>query len=337
MSALQQNLDRIRLVGERLLTGFTIAEPVGDWSRGARNREEDVRTVQLLLETAARVLKVPDYDPRGVDGRISRDSQKSNTVIALRAWQRGFMNRPDGLAEPGGRTMERLRRAASGAKPEAGRSVMKAPGHGDGKPGWLFGFNPGGVVADTLALLPGALAGQPAWVSVAEQELGVTEDGTEGRHNARIVEYHKATSMGQRQIRKGRTITDETPWCASFVSWVMTRAGYASASTSSASAWKKWGVEAGKPVIGAVAVIDWGLHKPAWKGKGHVGFVVGRTSNGRIVLLGGNQSNAVNYTAVAKKHIVAYRVPADHVIPPAHLELPVMKVSGGAMTMAGSR
>src|SRR6266576_6430052 len=64
-----------------------ITGSVGRWEKGARNLQADVETVQRLLETAAQKLQAPDLDPKGVDGKIARQSAKSNTVAAIEAFQ----------------------------------------------------------------------------------------------------------------------------------------------------------------------------------------------------------------------------------------------------------
>ena len=49
-----------------------ISASVGRWEKGARNLQDDVRTVQRLLKAAAEILEAPEIDPKGVDGEISR-------------------------------------------------------------------------------------------------------------------------------------------------------------------------------------------------------------------------------------------------------------------------
>jgi len=61
------------------------------------------------------------------------------------------------------------------------------------------------------------------WMGIAEGELGVHENSLPGQNNLRILEYHETTTL--------HATTDEVllllllPWCASFVNWVMTKAG----------------------------------------------------------------------------------------------------------------
>jgi len=76
-----------------------------------------VETVQRLLETAAQKLQTPDLDPKGVDGKIARQSAKSNTVAAIEAFQKRSNISIDGLIEPGGQTWQALLQAGGGTHP----------------------------------------------------------------------------------------------------------------------------------------------------------------------------------------------------------------------------
>jgi len=89
-----------------------ITGSVGRWEKGARNRQADVQTVQRLLETAAQKLQAPDLDPKGVDGKIARQSTKSNTIAAIEAFQKRSNISIDGLIEPGRQTWQALLQAA---------------------------------------------------------------------------------------------------------------------------------------------------------------------------------------------------------------------------------
>jgi peptidoglycan hydrolase-like protein with peptidoglycan-binding domain len=97
----------VRAAAPPVITGS-----VGRWEKGARNLQADVKTVQRLLETAAQKLQVPDLDPKGVDGKIARQSAKSNTIAAIEAFQKRSNISIDGLIEPGGQTWQALLQAA---------------------------------------------------------------------------------------------------------------------------------------------------------------------------------------------------------------------------------
>ena len=83
---------------------------VGDWSKGAKNRHDDVERVQILLTAAAAKLRSKTIDPNGIDGKIATNASKSGTVLAIHAFQRehcGF-SRSDGHITPEGPTFAKL-------------------------------------------------------------------------------------------------------------------------------------------------------------------------------------------------------------------------------------
>lgn len=144
----------------------------------------------------------------------------------------------------------------------------------------------------------GGAEGQPNWIDIAQGEIGVQEiAGSE--HNSRVLEYHSTT---------GGHATDEVPWCASFVNWVMIQSGHGGNNSAWAQSWKNYGKDLGQPAYGAIAVIRWN------SSSGHVGFVVGKNGN-NVLLLGGNQSNSVNITSFSTSKVIAYVVPASYEVP----------------------
>ena len=93
-------------------TSLALTGSVGRWEKGARNLQADVETVQRLLETVAQRLQAPELDPKGVDGKIARQSAKSNTVAAIEAFQSHSNISIDGLIEPGSQAWQALLQAA---------------------------------------------------------------------------------------------------------------------------------------------------------------------------------------------------------------------------------
>ncbi len=125
------------------------------------------------------------------------------------------------------------------------------------------------------------------WIAVAREEVGVKEI-TGKDHNPKIIEYHSFTS--------GNFKDDETPWCSSFVNWVMSQVGIKGTNSAGAYSWKNWGKKLDKPAYGSLAVI---VNK---NGTGHVGFVVAVTKNNNLVILGGNQKDEVRYSIYKNKN-----------------------------------
>jgi hypothetical protein len=93
-------------------TTLALSGSVGRWEKGAGNRQADVETVQRLLETAAQKLQAPELDPKGVDGKIARQSAKSNTVAAIEAFQSHSNISITGLIEPDSQAWQALLQGA---------------------------------------------------------------------------------------------------------------------------------------------------------------------------------------------------------------------------------
>ena len=148
-------------------------------------------------------------------------------------------------------------------------------------------------------LLPaGAGATRSPWLEVAHREIGVKERPGPDSH-PRIYEY-MATVDNLTQA----DMVDDTPWCSCFVNWCVEQSGHNGTNHALAQSWKKW--RSGKPadsvrpgsetpaLIGDIAV---GQTKSPDSGKGHVGFFIAYdAAEDKLLLLGGNQSNAVRYS-----------------------------------------
>ncbi|EBX3952627.1 TIGR02594 family protein, partial [Salmonella enterica subsp. enterica serovar Offa] len=64
-----------------------------------------------------------------------------------------------------------------------------------------------------------------------------------------------------------------------------------------------FGDELKEPVYGCIVTFS-------RTGGGHVGFVVGKTESGNLMVLGGNQSDAVNIKAFKTDRVTGYRWPS---------------------------
>ncbi|MCC7542863.1 MAG: TIGR02594 family protein [Deltaproteobacteria bacterium] len=133
-------------------------------------------------------------------------------------------------------------------------------------------------------------------MAIARGERGVHE--TPGKASTkRINEYLATVSMAP---------NDEIPWCSAFVNWVMRKANLPGAGKARARSWLSYGAAIDPPKPGAIAVL--------WRGKptaatGHVGFYIGEEDAEHVLLLGGNQANAVNVSSYPKNRVLAYRWP----------------------------
>jgi uncharacterized protein (TIGR02594 family) len=125
-----------------------------------------------------------------------------------------------------------------------------------------------------------------------------------------------------RDIKRGGIKDDETPWCAAFVGAMLERVGIRSSRFESARSYLDWGQLLAVPVPGCVVVFT-------RQGGGHVGFAVGRDKSGNLLILGGNQSDAVNIRAFPVSRVTGYRWPARIMVPAEPLPtLSAVELSG---------
>lgn len=144
---------------------------------------------------------------------------------------------------------------------------------------------------------------EPIWLTEARKHEGLAEiPGL--RHNATILRWL--------QQLKAWWQDDETPWCGVFVAHCIDQAGLPLPKFwMRAKAWADWGSRLAAPVPGCIVVFD-------RKGGGHVGFVVGRTANGLLMVLGGNQGNRVSIAPFELCRVLAYVWPASLPMPGQH-------------------
>jgi uncharacterized protein (TIGR02594 family) len=138
------------------------------------------------------------------------------------------------------------------------------------------------------------------WYDEAQRLVG-TREIVGPKHNPTILAWAK--KLGSKVL--GINVTDdETAWCGLFVAHCMAEAGIAPAPIAvRASSWATWGsaLRADRLAQGAVLVFQ----RPGGR---HVGFYVGEDATTYHVF-GGNQSNMVSITRIAKDRCVARRWP----------------------------
>lgn len=142
---------------------------------------------------------------------------------------------------------------------------------------------------------------EPLWYKLAKAEIGVKEIRG-SRDNPRIVEYHSVTRAGP--------APDEIPWCASFVCWCLHMAARSSTRSKAARSFLSWGSVLLQPKPGCIVVLNRGSGSSdptVTSGPGHVGFYAGPGRPGTILVLGGNQRNAVSIREYPQSDVLAYR------------------------------
>lgn len=138
---------------------------------------------------------------------------------------------------------------------------------------------------------------QPCWVEEAYKDIGVHEVSNEDRVHQM---WRDCKLSGLAKFSAGKV-----PWCSGAACAWMERAGIRSPRTDGAKNWLGWGIELNEPAYGCVAVFT-------RSGGAHVGFVVGEDYNGNLLIVGGNQSNAVNIKSFAKSRVSGYRFPEGY-------------------------
>jgi uncharacterized protein (TIGR02594 family) len=120
---------------------------------------------------------------------------------------------------------------------------------------------------------------------------------------------------------------DDIPWCGLFVGVVAKRAGYPIKSDLlSALSWQSFGekVPVGREML-------WDILVFSRAGGGHVGFYAGESDTAFLVY-GGNQSNAVGFTYIAKSRLVAARRPVYKIAEPHNVRKIILTGSGELST-----
>ncbi|AHB49033.1 hypothetical protein W911_12455 [Hyphomicrobium nitrativorans NL23] len=134
------------------------------------------------------------------------------------------------------------------------------------------------------------------WLKEAWREFGQAEQAG-ARANPRIVSLFR--DAGHPKVTR-----DEVAWCAAYLGACLERAGTRSTRSLMARSYLSWGQRLSEPRMGAVAVFSRGRN-PAL---GHVGFWLGETDE-HVVLLGGNQGNAVSVARYPKSRLLDLRWP----------------------------
>ena len=140
---------------------------------------------------------------------------------------------------------------------------------------------------------PNTLLGSPKVIAEAVRYLGINE--IKGKlNNATIMSWAK--DVGVDKIYT----SDEIAWCGLFVAKVVLKAGFEVVKDPLwALNWSNFGTKQSVAMLGDVLVFK-------RDGGGHVGFYIAEDKN-YFHVLGGNQSNSVSITRIAKNRCVAIR------------------------------
>jgi uncharacterized protein (TIGR02594 family) len=155
------------------------------------------------------------------------------------------------------------------------------------------------------------LAVPPPWLTIARSYIGVHEIPGPTSHPT-ILQWGR--NMGGWVAQFFRD--DATPWCALFVNAVLQQAGLPMSGPEGspvlvrAKSFTTYGRALTTPCRGAIAVFE-------RAGGGHVGFIEGETLKAYRIC-GGNQSDSVSSTWIAKDRCIAVRWPLCDIPPGDH-------------------
>jgi len=135
----------------------------------------------------------------------------------------------------------------------------------------------------------------PPWMAEMVRRKGLHE----GRDNKELSDWLKAGKFLGNPAK--------LPWCGDAVETAIVKTlpgEIVPANPFWAQAWKDFGIDAKGPKVGAIGVIRWS------KTAGHVGIVAAYDEKKkRVLLVGGNQSNAITLTWFALSKFIAFRWP----------------------------
>ena len=142
-----------------------------------------------------------------------------------------------------------------------------------------------------------------AWLAEARKHIGLKEIPG-AKHNPIIQAWLKDLGAWWKD--------DETPWCGVFVAHCLKAGGRdIPKNWFRAKEYENYGLKLKQPAYGCIATFT-------REGGGHVGFVVGETEDGQLLIQSGNQSNGVNIRAFPKSRATSYRWPSKggQLLPP---------------------
>lgn len=155
----------------------------------------------------------------------------------------------------------------------------------------------------------------PGWLDCAREYIGVRE--VPGQLHSEII-------VSWWETMKAPFRNDETPWCAAFVGAVLEECGIKSTRSPAARSYLKHGKAIVRPAVGSI-VVFWRGNRQGWSG--HVGFIVGKDEDGNLMVLGGNQGNAVSVKPFSVDRVLGYRWPGKWPYPWRY-KLPTVSSSG---------
>jgi len=161
------------------------------------------------------------------------------------------------------------------------------------------------------------------WIATAKRFIG-TREIPGPKHNPVIVDWAE-------EVSNGAIADDETAWCGTFVGAMLKECNLPiPKSPLSARGYLSLPKRLDKPAVGCI-VVFWRDKPSGWLG--HVGFVLGKDKAGNLMVLSGNQRNAVTVSPYSYERILGYRWPSVWPLE-ERFNLPLIDSSG--MEVGGS-
>lgn len=137
------------------------------------------------------------------------------------------------------------------------------------------------------------------WMDFLIRNVGQKEiAGTKA--NQFIVDLFQYTSIKNLKL----ALSDETAWCAACACAALRKNGMKDPNSASAASFDTYGEKLDEPKFGCVVTF-----KTTTGSRRHVTFYSHTDAQGRLVCLGGNQGNALKYSAFSKAKVAQYRWP----------------------------
>lgn len=122
-----------------------------------------------------------------------------------------------------------------------------------------------------------------------------------------------------------------TAWCAAFVNATLQQTGIQGTGSNMARSFMDWGQPVTQPQEGDLAVFSRGDPSGPY---GHVGFFKGYDDQGNIMVLGGNQGDAVSIAPYSPDRLLGFRRAGEGMAQPSGTPQPGMPPMGQPMTQA---
>jgi uncharacterized protein (TIGR02594 family) len=157
---------------------------------------------------------------------------------------------------------------------------------------------------------------EPLWLAAARRDVGLRE--TLGPNDSPWLR-RVLGALGAKWLLG-------QPWCGGAVAHWMAQAGLSRPKAwYRARAWLNWGEHIVLPAVGAVVVFE-------RQGGGHVGLVVGLDQRGRLMVLGGNQGDAVSIAPFDRSRVLGFRWPSEQIALLRNEPLPFVAAAGPSST-----